>query len=186
MNSQVIIFGHSLSDTSMQFLTNLLGTTAKVYRVDFHIDRFNLALQEVDKIFDLLRSKGADLSGRSRTIMVPPGSSVGSMILVAGWVGLTGDFPEVLNLIRRGDNVYAPSPETPVLHLTKYCDDKLLQDIELVSLQSLKSSIRQRKRSPKGPSSCEVQSLANYTPRPPKRQFHEPQAPIQALPVVTQ
>jgi len=140
---QVISFSHPLSSMTMNFVRSLdKRQQVRTYRINLHITRFDRTTVELDEIFDKLRREGCDLSGRTRTLLVPPGSSTAAMAITAAWMGLTGDLPEILNLIRRGDQVHGPSPEAPTINLDSWADEKMEQNPELVKLHSIKSQIR--------------------------------------------
>jgi hypothetical protein len=145
---QVFLFGHELSAESRQFVLGL-DPKAKIFKLAFHVTRFDRVLIEVRETIDKLKKAGADTSNYTRTLIVPSGSSVASLVFAAAWEGVTGDLPEVLNLINRGPaRGHVPSPEMPVLQLPNF-SEKLQEDTEepdLISLSSLKARMRQERR----------------------------------------
>ena len=120
---QVVTLGHPLSAKTDQFLRRTAFADkmeVKVYFVPLHIERFDKTFETIGSVIDQLREQGCDLSGRARTFLVPPGSSTAAAVFVAAWAGLTGNFPEILNLIRRGPAEFHPSPELPLLDLSDF------------------------------------------------------------------
>lgn len=162
MRLQVFTFGHSLSNQTKEFLSKI-DANVKIYNVPFHITRFDRTLLEIDQVLEKLRRAGADMSGRTRTVFVPSGTSTGAIVFAAAWLGLTGDLPEILNLIRRGETHFVPSPEMPILNLPEYSDKKMEDDPELISLQRVKATIRQNKRAKRNELECTVETVTNKT-----------------------
>jgi hypothetical protein len=117
---QVFVFGHPLSDQTKQFLSTL--GEVRIHKVLLHVERFCDTLPTVEGVFEQLRDQGADLSGRTPTIFTPPGSSLAAMVLVAAWLGLSGEPPKLLNLIKdpAQSGAWVPSPEAPVLDLHSF------------------------------------------------------------------
>ena len=150
---QVFVFGHTLSRESRGYIKSL-DINAKIYEVGLHITRFDKVLVEMRDMLDLLKKNGADMSNYTRTIIVPSGSSVASLVFAAAWEGLTGDLPEVLNLINRGpERGHVPSPELPIIMMGNFAESlsNETEEADLISLTSLKSSIRQERRLKKTP-----------------------------------
>ncbi len=115
---QVVTLGHPLSQASLAYLRKL--GPYKIFKINFHIERFSEPYLPVYEIFKHLKAMGCDLSGRTETIWQIPGTSLGALVFVCGWHSLTGEFPRVLNLIRRGEKVFNPSPELPVADLNEF------------------------------------------------------------------
>lgn len=114
---QVISLGHPLSRPSHKFIKGIAPKGwYSFYYASLHLDRFDQVLEATDSALDELRSQGADLSGATRTIIVPPGMSMVSMVFCAAWMGVTGDLPEILNVMRVGAE-HVPCPELPVINL---------------------------------------------------------------------
>lgn len=118
---QVFVFGHPLSNNTRKYLGSI-AREVKIYKVLLHIERFCDTLSTVEEVFDTLESQGADLSGKTPTYFTAPGSSVAAMALAGAWLGLAGEAPKVLNLIRdpRQSGTWVPSPEMPVLDLQSF------------------------------------------------------------------
>lgn len=166
MRLQVITFGHALSDVTKAYLFKL-DPQCKIFSLPLHISQFHKSFEEMNTWMTRLRELGCDFSNRTQTCFVPPGSSTACAVFMAAWAGKTGDLPMILNLIRRGDNFFAPSPEAPILDLVAYEDHKLAmnENPELISLQSMKSSIRQTQRSGLIGAEGRVETLENFQPR---------------------
>ncbi len=113
--TQVIVLGHRLSRATMQWLKS--QGPYKIYKILFHVDRFDRVFDSVKEVMRELHAQGCDLSGNTPTIFQPTGSTVGALVIASAWAGLTGQLPSFINLIRNGDATYAPSPELPVLDL---------------------------------------------------------------------
>lgn len=117
MALQVISLGHPLSRPSHKFIKSIAPKGwYSFYYASLHLDRFDQVIPVIDKALDELRSQGADLSGATRTIIVPPGMSMVSMVFAAAWMGVTGDLPEILNVMRIGQE-HVPCPELPIINL---------------------------------------------------------------------
>lgn len=118
---QVFVFGHPLSNQTKNYLKTL-AHEVKMYKVLLHIERFCDTLETIEKVFDTLESQGADLSGKTPTYFTTPGSSIASIALAGAWLGLSGEAPKVLNLIRdpKQSGGWVPSPEAPVLDLQSF------------------------------------------------------------------
>ena len=118
MKAQVITFGHPLSEGTRDFLSTVEGDF-NVYSCFLHFEKFSEVLEGVQEATHELLSQGVDLSGNTKTYLVPPGSSVAAMAVVTVWDALAGGHPKLLNLIRK-DHQYIPSPEKPVLDLHEF------------------------------------------------------------------
>lgn len=117
MALQVISLGHPLSRPSHKFVKSLTPNGwYNFYYTSLHLDRFDQVLEVTDKALDELREQGADLSGKTRTIIVPPGMSMVAMVFSAAWMGVTGDLPEILNVMRVKQE-HIPCPEMPIISL---------------------------------------------------------------------
>lgn len=111
-----VIAMHRLSKETERFLQKLDNEVNIIY-APLHVARFCDAPQATqDWMIHLIQGKDVQAGG-CRTIFLPSGSSVVSCIIVALWAGLTGDMPEILNLIKRGESLYIPSPEMPLISL---------------------------------------------------------------------
>jgi hypothetical protein len=119
MRCQVFAFGHSLSPATKAWLSQNYVSGYRVHKVFFHAEKLSDTPAAAEQVFHKLRAQGADFSGQTQTLFVLPGLGAGVAVLVAGWVGITGDFPQVLNLMKFGDG-YAPSPELPVIDLGSF------------------------------------------------------------------
>lgn len=118
---QVFCFGHSLSGASRAWLTSEFGTY-KVHKVFFNAPQLKDVPGATRGVLRTLRKQGADFSSGkgTKTIFVLPGLGAGAAMLLAGWLGITGTLPAVLNLIRLGDDTYGPCPEMPLLELHEF------------------------------------------------------------------
>lgn len=116
---QVFCFGHSLSASTQLWLNQNYPGGVRVFRAHYHADKMSDAVRAADGVLSNLARQGADLDNHVRTIIVSPGMSAGALLLAAGWMGMTGDLPKVLNLMRVGDE-YVPSPELPLLDLMSF------------------------------------------------------------------
>ncbi len=112
---QLIILGHAMSRDTLRFL-NSIGPY-KPFKILFHIERFDDPFAAVYTVFKHLHAMGCDLSGRTPTIWQTSGSTIGAHVLHTAWHRMTGQHMRILNVIRRGDSVYAPSPELPIIDL---------------------------------------------------------------------
>lgn len=126
---QVITMSHRLSLQTHDYLRTL--GSVKVFHAPLHVTRFNKVVEEVTE--HLIKLKEHPLHplqvGGIRTIFVLGGSSLTAVTMMAVWEGMTGDPPEILNMIKRGEQLYIPSPELP-----------------LVSLGSIRNNLRMYKR----------------------------------------
>lgn len=113
---QVLVQGHSLGQETQAWLKKL-DDNVKVFFAPIHVKRFDTAVQEVMAYLQALIACDGLRPGGCRTLYVPGGSSVVSLITASTWTGLTGDNLEILNLIKRGDGRYIPSPEMPTISL---------------------------------------------------------------------
>jgi hypothetical protein len=121
---QVLVFGHPLGLQTKAFLATI-SADVRIHKVFMHIPRFCDTLPHVKGVFDELAKQGLDLSGRTPTLIVPPGSSLASMAIVAAWLGVSGEVPKLLNLIKdpSQSGEWIPSPEAPVLDLHSFRHD---------------------------------------------------------------
>lgn len=113
---QVLVFGHPLSKSTEKWL-KAQYRTVRVHKVLIHVENWSRLVEEVERVLDVLQAQGADLTGRTETLMAVPGSSASTAALLAALTGALGKQPGVLNLIRFPEGHYAPSPELPVLDL---------------------------------------------------------------------
>ena len=118
---QVIVLGHKLSRATALWLRK--QGPYKVYRVYFHIPRFDQVFETVRQVFTELHEQGCDLSGETPTVFQCVGSTVGALAVAAMWQGLTGNLPRLLNLIRISEEEYGPSRELPVLELDDFREE---------------------------------------------------------------
>lgn len=118
MGVQVITFGHLLSEGTKNYLTDTEGSF-EVFNCFIHFEKFSEVFEAVESTVQQLLESGADLSGNTKTYIVPPGSSAAAMAVVAMWDALAGGHPKLLNLIRQ-DHQYVPSPEKPILDLHEF------------------------------------------------------------------
>lgn len=121
---QVLVFGHKLSPQSLEFLKRESeakgGQTVRVINYNVHIEKFCNVQAEVFEMFKTLEDQyDVDLSGRTRTIMTAPASSVAAMTICGAWKAITGNMPEILNLIKdpAQSGYHVPSPECPTVDL---------------------------------------------------------------------
>lgn len=113
---QVLVFGHPLSRSTEKWLKSQYHTV-RVHKVLIHVENWSGVIDEVERVIEALQAQGADLTGRTETLMAVPGSSVSTATLVAALAGALGKLPGILNLIRFPEGHYAPSPELPVIDL---------------------------------------------------------------------
>jgi hypothetical protein len=97
-----------------------LDSDIHIYEYPVHISNFGKTEEEIIEALEELKFRGLDMSGNVRTIFTAAGSSIVSLTMAAAWAGITGDLPEILNLIKRGEYVYGPSPEKPVVSLQNF------------------------------------------------------------------
>lgn len=132
---QVIVLGHQLSMATERYLREQ-DPNFRIYKVILHIETFDQVFLAAEEVFKELANQGCDLSGRTPTVFQAAGATVGSLALAAAWHGLTGSFPNILNLIRIGDWAYGPSPELPVLELHRF-SEQIRQDAERYGVRVL-------------------------------------------------
>lgn len=114
---QVIALGHPLTRETENWLEGRYGTgNVSVFYKLFHASRMDRIEDEFTGVLNEMEAIGLDLSGKTPTILVPPGASMVALVVSAMLKGITRATPLWLNLIRRGDNVWYPSPELPVYY----------------------------------------------------------------------
>lgn len=113
---QVLVFGHPLSRSTEKWLKSQYQSV-RIHKVLIHVEAWSGIVDEIERVLDALQAQGADLTGRTETLMAVPGSSVSTATLLAALSGALGKLPGILNLIRFPEGHYAPAPELPILDL---------------------------------------------------------------------
>lgn len=121
MSCQVLVLGHLLGPETLAAIEAKYGPV-KVYESFFQAPKMNQQLEVIDRCFRQFRQQGADMSGRTVTLIALPGLSVASTLAAAVWAGVSGSLPVVINLIKQTSAdkcsvYYAPSPELPFIDL---------------------------------------------------------------------
>jgi hypothetical protein len=91
-----------------------------VHHVLVHVNSWSEVCLEVERVIDVLKAQGADLSGNTNTLITTTGSSTATATLLAALLGCLGKLPGVLNLIRHPQGHYAPAPELPIVGLDDF------------------------------------------------------------------
>jgi hypothetical protein len=118
-NVQVFVFGHPLSRTTQKWLKETYDRV-RVHHVLVHVNSWSEVCLEVERVIDVLKAQGADLSGNTNTLITTTGSSTATATLLAALLGCLGKLPGVLNLIRHPQGHYAPAPELPIVGLDDF------------------------------------------------------------------
>lgn len=119
---QIISFGHPLSEKCKVHLKQLHPDVEfKCWYKNIHLEKYAGAAIVVAAAFESLSKdeNGPNVSGGVPTWILLPSAGIAAAAIIATWVGMTGQLPAILNLIRRGaqGTDYVPSPELPVLFL---------------------------------------------------------------------
>jgi hypothetical protein len=115
MKTQVLwASGHQPSPATKATLAKLYPGCELIEK-SFNCSRFDRAADESIGYLKSAVALGLDVTGASRIIFVPSGSSITTLLLYQALAGALGYLPAILNLIRTDDITWAPSPGAEVI-----------------------------------------------------------------------
>lgn len=102
---KVFNFGHPLSEAAKEKLAAKFGEY-EVVKVDVHINLGDEAPSLQEQMLEIVKPYRGDFDGAERMVIISPGMSNAAWILAVIINGLSGRFPELVELRINSDKVF--------------------------------------------------------------------------------